>query len=463
MSALTHHWGVLRDAWTAEKARTAGRLRSAEPDFLPAALQVIESPVSPTGRVTAWVLLAGLLATIFWTVLGRVDIVASAQGRLLPADDVKLVQAADTGVVRRIYVHDGDVVRRGQPLVDLDPTVSSAEEAQAQKALAAAELDVARNRAIADALRGGGVHFVAPPGTPADVALTQSRLVLAQVAENRAAVAGLASAQVGAMADARAANEQIRKYDATVPVLDREVEAMNGLAAKGYAPGLRLMELQRQRHSEAAERAVAGAQRSRGLADADRMGHQLAQSREQAMQQALSDLSKAQNDAILRREELTKARQKSRLQRIVAPADGTVQQLAIHTVGGVVEPVKPLMVLVPEGALTMEAKVMNKDAGFVRRGQSVQVKIEAFAFTRYGSVPGRIVSISRDAVQDKDVGPYYVARIALAKASIGTENGQTALSPGLAATADIGIGSRRIISFLIGPMSEVAHDAGRER
>lgn len=121
------------------------------------------------------------------------------------------------------------------------------------------------------------------------------------------------------------------------------------------------------------------------------------------------------------------------------------------------------MVLVPEGALTMEAKVMNKDAGFVHAGQSVQVKLEAFPFTRYGSVPGKILSISRDAVQDKDIGPYYVARIALKKANIDTENGATALSPGLAATADIGIGSRRIISFLVGPMTEIAHEAGRER
>jgi hemolysin D len=137
--------------------------------------------------------------------------------------------------------------------------------------------------------------------------------------------------------------------------------------------------------------------------------------------------------------------------------------LAVHTIGGVVKPVKPLMILVPDGALTMEAKVMIKGAGFVRRGQPVQVKLEAFAFTRYGSVPGRILSISRDAAQDKDLGPYYVARIAFTSASIVTENGPAPLSPGLAATADIGIGSRRIISFLIGPMKEVAHDAGRER
>ena len=166
---------------------------------------------------------------------------------------------------------------------------------------------------------------------------------------------------------------------------------------------------------------------------------------------------------ILRREELTKARERNRLQRLAAPADGIVQQLDVHTIGGVVEAAKPLMIVVPEGALRMEAKVLNRDAGFVRAGQTVQVKLEAFPFTRYGSVPGRILSISRDAVQDKDIGPYYVARVALSRSDIHTEGGRAALGPGMSATADIRIGSRRIISYLIGPIREVGQEAARER
>ena len=463
MSGLAHHWRVLRQAMKDERAGSGERRRFSDPDFLPAALEVIERPVSPTGRITAWVLLIGLVATIAWLVFGRVDVVASAQGKILPTGAVKLVQAANTGVVRRIYVRDGDVVRRGQPLIDLDPTVSTADEAQAEKALLAAEIDVARDHAIADALAGRGIHFAPPPGTPADVAETQRRLIAAQVAENTAATASMAAARQSSLAEARAAAEQIRKYDETLPVLDREVAAMNGLAAKGYAPGLRLLELQRQRHAEKGDRDVAAAQRARGLSDATKFGQSLAQTREQARQQALADLAKAQNEVILRGEELTKARRRTRLQRLVAPVDGSIQQLSVHTVGGVVEPVRTLMVVVPKGALDVEVKVLNKDAGFVRVGQPVQVKLEAFPFTRHGTVPGRISWISSDAIEDRRYGLVYVARVTLLRTSINRGDAMVPLGPGMNVTADIQTDRLSILSYLISPIDKARLEAGRER
>lgn len=223
MNAISHHWQVVRDALAQEKQRAGDAQPSADHRFLPAALEVIERPVSPTGRITAWVLLVGLCASTAWLVLGKVDIVASAQGRIMPADDVKLVQASNSGVVRRIYIRDGDVVKKGQPLIDLDPTVSTAEQAQAEKALLAARLDVARNRAIADALSGRGLRFDPPSGTSPEVADTQRRLIAAQVAESHAAIASMTAARASSFADAQAAVDQIRTLDQTVPVLDREL------------------------------------------------------------------------------------------------------------------------------------------------------------------------------------------------------------------------------------------------
>jgi hemolysin D len=463
MNAISHHWQVAREALARDKLHRKNRERSADPRFLPAALEVIERPVSPTGRVTAWVLLVGMAATIAWLVLGKVDIVASAEGRIMPTDDVKLVQAANTGIVRRIYVHDGDAVTKGQPLIDLDPTMSTADKVQAEKALLSARLDVARNQAIADALSGKGVRFTPPVGTSPEVADTQRRLIAAQVAESSAAISGMAAARSSALSDAQAAADQIRTFDRTMPVLDRELDAMHGLEAKGYAPGLKLLEMERQRHSEVGQRDVAVAQQAKGLADARKFGQQRNQSREDARQRALADLAKAQSDAMLREEELTKAQQKSHLQRLVAPVDGTVQQLAVHTVGGVVEAVRPLIVVVPRGALTIEAKVLNKDAGFVHRGQDVAVKLEAFPFTRYGTIPGRIESMSQDSVDDRKLGPVYVARVALLRSTIDRDDQRVTLQPGMTATADIRTGRRSIISYLLSPINQARLEAGRER
>lgn len=463
MNTITRHWQVAREALAQEKARARERKSGTDTRFLPAALEIVERPVSPTGRMTAWVLLIGLVATFVWLMLGKVDIVASAQGQVMPVGDVKLVQAANSGIVRRIYVQDGDAVKRGQPLIDLDPTVSRAEQAQAEKALLVARLDVARNQAIADSLSGKGLHFAPPAGTTPHIADTQRRLITAQIAQSEAAASGMEAARASALSDAQAAADQIRTLNLTIPVLDRELDAMHGLEAKGYAPGLKLLEMERQRHSEVGQGDVAVAQRAKGFSDARRFGEQLLQAREQAKQQALADLAKAQSEEMMRAEELTKAREKSHLQRLSAPVDGTVQQLAVHTLGGVIEPVRPLMVLVPRNGLTLEAKVLNRDAGAVRRGQTVALKLEAFPFTRYGTVSGQITSISSDAVEDKKLGLIYVARISLSDLSVNKDGIRVPLQPGMNGTADILVGRRRLIDYLVSPVSQAVKEAAREQ
>lgn len=463
MSAIGHHWRAIREALAEEKSRASARFLPPEPDFLPAALEVIERPVSPTGRITTWVLLIGLVLTIAWISLGRIDIVASASGRIVPTGSVKLVQAATGGIVRHIYVKDGDEVRRGQPLIDLDPTVSGAEEEQAARALQSAQLDVARNQAIADAIAGKGIHFTPPAGTEPTVATTQLRLIEAQVASTNASIAGLDAAANSSMSEASGASQQIRKYGDTLPIMDRELSNLDELDRYGLISKQRLYDMRRQRRAEAGDRDVAVAQRTRALSDATKFTHQRAEARAQALRQALADLAKAQSDAALRAEELTKARQKNSLQRLVAPVDGTVQQLAVHTVGGVVEAVRPIMIVVPHDSLIIEAKILNKDAGFVRKGQDVAVKLEAFPFTQYGTVPARIESISSDAVDDRRLGPVYLARIRLSRSIIRADGRDIALTPGMNITADIQTGRRTILTFLISPIERARREAGHER
>jgi hemolysin D len=216
-----------------------------------------------------------------------------------------------------------------------------------------------------------------------------------------------------------------------------------GSTTLGFAESAVNFAISRNYKLEAAETvASAVAQQAKGMSDARKFGDQLNQTLEQARQTALDALAKAQSEAMLREEELTKARQKSHLQRLAAPVDGTVQQLAVHTLGGVVEAVRPLMVVVPYGALVVEAKVLNKDAGFVHRGQDVAVKLEAFPFTRYGTVPGRIESVSTDSVDDKKFGPVYMARVVLLQSTIDRGDRVVPLGPGMTATADIRTGRR---------------------
>jgi len=464
MNMISKHWEVARTALADDRARVKARVEHGQHDFLPAALEIIERPVSPTARISAYLLGAGLLLAIIWAVFGRLDIVASAPGKLIPADNVKLIQPSEAGIVRAILVRDGQTVRKGQVLVELDPTVSTADNAQAESALQTALLDIARSEAVIRALDGGAPNFVAPPGTPASVVRTQQALATTELAAIRASISGRDSDRDAAAAARGEAMTQAKKLDETIPLIDQQLQAYEALLDKGFASRLKVIEFRRQRLATIRDREAALDTARKAGAMLSGAGSNLVQNRAEARAKVLGDLAKAQAEASLRAEELVKSQQRSRLQRLVSPVDGTVAQLAVHTIGGVVEPAKPIMVIVPEGGnLVAEVKLLNKDVGFVRAGQDVAVKLEAFPFTRYGTVPGRVETISSDAMEDQRLGLVYAARIRLGKAAIGGDDQLVALTPGMAVTADVRTGRRSIASYLISPIDEARLEAGRER
>lgn len=463
MTAITHHWSSVRDAIAIERERAGKLVRIDEVDYLPAALEIVARPVSPTARTVMWLMLAGLACAMLWLTCGRIDIVASAPGRLVPTGEVKLVQPAQPGIVRRILTRDGAHVRAGQPLVTLDPTAADADAGQARAQLATATLDAARARALLAALDGRGFAFVAPPGTPPAVAATQAALARAGLDSLMASVSGHVADGRAALAASAGAREQAAKLSETIPLLDQQVAANEAMAAKGYVSRLRVLDLRRQQLGAIRDREAAIQNARREGATAMSAASGLAQARADARARVLTDLAKAEQEIGLRRDELAKAEQRSSLQILRAPSDGIVTALALHTVGGVVEATKPVMEIVPEGApLIAEGRVMSRDMGFLKIGQAVALKIDAYPFTRYGTVPARIVSISPDAVDDEKLGLVYVVRARPDRAHP-DRDASLALMAGMAVTLDIRTGRRRMIDYLTSPAREAASDAGRER
>jgi len=463
MNSIAQHWDVVRAILADEKRRAKNLTKVDDATFLPAALEIIEQPVSPTVRVTTWLLFIGLALTVLWLIFGKVDVVASAPGRLIPADNVKLIQPAETGVVRAIHVRNGQFVRKGQVLVDLDPTVSTAETVQAEAALQTALFDVARAKAVLSALDGKGLAFTAPPGTAAPLIATQRSLAAAELAAIEASASGRSADLQAAKAARSEALVQAAKLTETIPLLDQELDAYEGLLTKGYAAKLKVIEMRRQRFATIRDREAALETARKAEAQSSSASSIMAQSKAEARTRILTDLAKAEADARLRQEELTKSRQRSSLQRLSAPVDGTITQLSIHTIGGVVEPAKPIMVVVPKGgSLVVEVKILNKDVGFVKDGQPVAVKLEAFPFTRYGTISGYVESIGSDAIDDEKLGLVYPGRIHVGSIARNKTDG-IRLSAGLAATADIRTGQRSIMSYLVSPIEQTTKEAGRER
>ena len=341
--------------------------RGEELAFLPAALEIAETPPSPIGRAIGATLILLFCAALVWAWLGTIDIVASATGKIVPSGSTKVIQPFETGVVRSIRVQDGQAVKMGDVLIELDPTVSAAERDHLHSDLLAEQLNIARLRA---ALAGGDDpmgDFKPPAGADAALINTQRHLLLNQVVEHRAKIAALARQQAQKEAEEATTAATIHKLETIIPLIQSRLDIRKTLMEKELGSKLTYFETLQQLVEQQEELTV---QKSH-LQEAEAAAAAIRETRSQAAaeyRRSLSEeLAKAEQKANGLAQDLIKAEQKIRLQLLTAPVDGTVQQLAVHTVGGVVTPAQALLVVVPSDShLEIEAMVSNRDIGFVR-------------------------------------------------------------------------------------------------
>lgn len=477
---LARHWAVLKESWKQQNEAQANAKPQSDHEFLPAALEIMEKPPSPGSRWLLLSLCALFTIALVWSFIGRVDVVATASGKVIPSGNVKIIQPIEIGSVRKIHVKNGQHVEAGQLLVELDPTLAGAEVAQASQGLLTAEVIAARNTALLDHLQGRSSRFRAPAGTPADITITQENFVRTSIAEYEGERGSLIQQRAEQGAELAGAEAEISKLRQTLPLIEQQLEARKELTEKGYFSKIRLLEYEQQKVEHIQNIAVQEANASKARAAMANIDAQLARLRGSFGKNAVTELAEAQEKSGISREEVTKAARRQELQQLRAPVSGTVQQLVISTIGGVVQPAQALMIIVPDdSSVVVEANIMNKDIGFIREGQRVRVKLEAFNFTDYGIVPGVVESISRDAIdmnqagqqQQRDQrgraqpqqGLVYSARIRLNQRTIRVRGRDQIIGPGLAAQAEIKTGERRIIDFLLSPIAQTMDEAGRER
>ncbi len=447
-----------------------------ELEFLPAALEVIESPPPPLPRIAALALTGLLVAVIGWAVLGKVDEVASAPGRIVPTGGSKVVQPLEIGTVTAIHVHDGQQVRKGDVLVELEPTETESNVARTRGELSAAQLEAARLKTVAL-----GVPFVAPPGAdPTAVAIAEHE-ARAELADREAKLASLTQQIAQHQAALEGVKAEVDRLTVLGPLAEQRSKIYSDLAAKGYGSPLQQIEAQEKQQDNAKslevqrrripelQAQIAGAERARAQADAE------------VAKTALGQLTDIQVKAASLTEELNKAAERSKSRVLTAPIDGTVQELAIHTVGGVVEPGQTLMRLAPDaGPVEIEARLSNQDIGFVHAGMAAEIKVQTFPFTKYGLIHATVLSISRDAVSDQQQqrapeqpGPdgaqqpssdlRYLMRLKLDRDTMNIDGRETRLTPGMIVTAEVKTGRRRVIEYVLSPLSKATLEAGRER
>ncbi len=472
---LRRYRAIFGAAWQ-HRHELAGPARHAdEAAFLPAALSLQETPVHPAPRRFALAICALFVVALAWACLGHVDIVAVAHGRIVVSERTKTLQPLETSVVRQVRVKDGDSVQAGQVLVELDATNAEADGATLAEQWRAAASDEQRSTAMLTALElnrppvldtSAAGHTAPPadepPGPNADP-YTRSQLQ-AEWADVSAHLARLGSEVARRDAQIVTARAAIARLDATLPLARQREADVKGLSAQGFMSGHAGQDRERERI--VIEQDL--------LTERARLAEALAAQRESADARAayLAETRRALNDrlaqAALKRQQLTqersKAEQRRRLTQLVAPVDGTVQQVAVHTEGGVVTPAQVLMVIVPRDAqVTAEVVIDNKDIGFVNAGQSAVIKLETFAYTRYGTVAATVSRVSADAVSDDKRGAIFPAVLALQQTHLDVDGKRIGLSPGMNLSAEIATGQRRVIDYLLSPVRQALGESLRER
>lgn len=452
---LMRYKAVFGAAWRA-RAELAGPRRMAdEAAFLPAALSLQETPVHPAPRRLATVLIVLFVAALTWAVFGEIDIVAVAPGRIVVSERTKLVQPLERSVVKRVLVKDGDRVVVGQALVELDPTAATADRSNMEEQVKSNESDVVRARALLGMLGNPAAN-----GAP----VKGDAQMQAEWADITARLAKFSAEINRRQAEIATVREGATKLETTLPLARQREEDFRKLADQGFMAHHAGQDRTRERIE--LERDLA-TQRAR-LVEAQAALKETENSRASYIAEVRRSLHDREAQADLKRaqaaQEQVKAIQRERLTTLTAPVDGVVQQLAVHTAGGVATEAQALMVIVPEGAqVTAEITLENKDIGFVAVGQDAEVKLETFSYTRYGTLGAKVLTVTADAVADEKRGAIFPAILRLKATTLDVDGKRVRLTPGMNLTAEIKTGRRRVIEFLLSPIQRAGRESLRER
>ena len=423
--------------WKLRHATPTDFFNKQEAEFLPAGLSLQQTPDSSTLRWTARLLIVMVVFTLLWSIFGHIDIIVNASGKIIPSSRTKTIASIDVASVRALYVTEGQQVQAGQVLIELDSSSSDSERDKAVDSAAQARLQVARSMAMVQAVD----HLRAPQlaavhgSTPAQWQAAQQQLD-GQYRDFDAKLTRL--------------DGEIARYGAVLPLAAQRADDFKALLPDHTVSQHAWLEKEQAKVDLQGQLMEAKNQRSALIAQTRKEAHD-------ARTEGNKIMSASDNDQ-------RRAAAHSKLLKLTAPVDGTVQQLSVHTVGGVVPAAQALMQIVPkESTVEVEAFLENKDVGFVQVGQSAEVKIDAFDYTKYGTLKAQVKHVSQDAIEDEKKGLIYAARISLEKNSIFVNGKALALSAGMSVNVEIKTGTRRVIEYVLSPLMRHQKEALHER
>jgi hemolysin D len=443
-------------------------------DFSPPLLRIQQKPAPPLAGWMLRLLVALLAAVLLWMALGRLDIVAVADGKLVPSSYLKIVQPAEQGIVKEILVREGEKVEPGQVLIRMDAALADADV----KALRADHDNKRLALRRIDAQLAG--HPLArqegdPPGLYAQVSAQRAANVRAY--EN--ALAQEKALLSKARHDLAAAQATREKLQQVLPHYIEQELAFEKLTRDGFAGRIMYADKRRERIEKEQDLRTQEFTIHSNQALIEQSAQKIAQITADYRRQLQTERVEVAAQLEKAGQELAKLSHRQGLLELRAPQAGIVKDLATHTSGTVAAPGTILMTLVPEGdPLVAEIWVSNQDVGFVREGQPAKLKLSAFQFQKYGLLQGKVLHVNADATEapspntrsdalngrDRPMGPLaFRALIELASEELVADGKRYALQPGMQVAGEIHLGTRSILEYLLSPVQKAFHEAARER
>ncbi|WP_374544850.1 HlyD family type I secretion periplasmic adaptor subunit [Rhodoblastus sp.] len=463
----------------------------ADREFLPADLEILETPPSPVRMALILTICALVVVALAWSWIGRIDIVAVAQGKIQPTGRVKVIQPLETSKVAAIKVENGQHVAAGQVLLALDSGDAHAEEADARGAYDSYRAETQRRRVALEAARSRALTPPPQIAWDADIPLaiqTREDQVLAGELEQLSDNAASLDAQIRQKEIERdRLTETMAAQEKLVATLQERVDMRSSLVKSGSGAKSAVIDAEESAQYHLTQLALQKSQRDAAKANLDVLAHE----RDKAFSNFIADnaqkLAEAQRQADEWREKLAKAKLKSARMSLASPIDGTVYGLSVTTIGQVVGGGEELMRIVPEGAaLEIECYLANKDIGFVKPGQKAVVKIESFPFTRYGALQATVERVASDAIPEPEAQQLegdatraprdktfagaqrtqnlvFPVTLTPARKVMDVDGQEIPLTPGMAVSVEIATGNRRILEYIFSPLVETASRAMKER
>jgi len=467
-------WAVFKDAWQNRHTMGSDNHTRELAAFLPAALEIAHAPANPLAKWLGRLLILLFTLGVIWAMFGEVNIVASAEGKIIPSSRVKQIQPLEKAVVKAILVSEGQTVAKGQALIELDSALTGADQKRLTSEHQSAQLQLAIKQSLLTLLNQAteqqqistidDIVFITDDTVPAQQRQLHKNLLWQQWRQYQSQQSNLRNNLSEIKAEQAATREIIKKLQQTLPMMTKRTETMATLYEKRLVPETEHLELEQQRIEQtqdlAAERQRLKQLKASQAGIQDQLNTLVAQTKTNTLTE-ITELHRQQSSI---KEELTKATDLNAKQILYAPVSGQVQELAINTVGGVVMEAQQLMLIVPdEQQLEVEVFLENKDIGFVQEGMAAEIKIHTFPFTKYGLIDGEITTISDDATIDEQRGLIYGMHLLMKQNTIEVKGKDVRLMPGMAVTAEVKTGKRRIIEFFLAPLLRYKEESIRER